>query len=333
MKRLSPWFTLIMSLILLSACTSNRSNILEVSESDINPVTIENKIEESSTPNFYYKFDFNDPNVKTLTNTHTKYHRLIDNSVKKLNLSFSIENSRMDTKITLIALQGRDVTDIQIRGGGKWYKALEVPSKKGSSNSLDFIVKWDSKLSNELIIFPIIEGARNLYTGASLGIMRWYVGDADLDVSFSNEDLINHKLDIPTKEYDFVYPTLSWLSKNGEEVKVELKDAIPFTREKYSTLSISKLSQAATVDLIYLNNIAQSNIVLSDYKIEKYKEHEININQVSTNKNNDKKLREFYIILNHKEDEFLKDIFAVDKGLKLVSSSFQQVIEVIPESS
>ncbi|MBW7475459.1 hypothetical protein K0T92_11930 [Paenibacillus oenotherae] len=324
---------LMVLMVFLCSCSSTSSrSVLKVSENHITPVTIDNKIEDSEVPNIYFRVNLVDSNVEELNTGKNQYYKLKRDELNQLNLSFMIDNSKIDTNITLIALQGRDVTDIKLKKGSDWYKAIELPSKLGSSNSIDFSVKWDSSSSEELIIFPIIEEARNMYTGASLGVIRWYIEDASSNNFFTEKDLQTHKLDIPQEEYRNVYPTLSWLNFDGTKVKVRLIDSIPSTQDEYNTLSISKLSQDAMIDVIYVNNLGQSKLISSDNKLVRDKKHELTLKEISANNNKDKKFREFYIIVNHKNKELLKDMIAVKEGHKLVSTSFQQVIEVIPVS-
>ncbi|RAP73536.1 hypothetical protein [Paenibacillus montanisoli] len=334
-------FLIVMSIVLCSCSFTDNTNIasnnngtLIVSEKQIEPHQILNKIENSQAPNIYYRMVFDDPNIITIPTKQYQYYKLKSDKVEQLDLSFLFDNTKVDTDITLIALQGRENVEIKLKGDSKWYSALKVPSKKNKSSKVNFSIKWNSELSEELILFPIIEDAKNMYTGASLGVFRWYIEDNKTNIEDYVNDLTKHELNLKQEEYKNVYPMLSWLNNKGNKVNVNLIDSIPYTNEDYNTLSISKLSQDAVIDLIYVNNQGKSELVLSDYKTTKGKVTNIEVE----NKHYEKydriiKSRGFYIVLNHKNKELVKDMYAVQQGYKMVSTSFQQVIEIIPIST
>lgn len=277
---------------------------------------------------------FDDQNITTIPTENYQYYKLKSDKLDQLNLSFLFDNTKIDTDITLIALQGRKNTEIKLQGDNTWYSALKVPSKKNESSKLNFSIKWNSELSEELIIFPIIEEAKNIYTGASLGVLRWYIEDEITNNVDYLKDMSNHKLGLQHEEYKNVYPILSWLNDKGDKIDVNLIDSIPYTKEDYSTLSISKLSLDSVVDLIYVNNLGESELVLSGYKVNKSEITNIELENIQNEKfDKDIKSRGFYIVLNHKDEELVKDLYAVQQGLKIVSTSFQQVIEIIPTNA
>ncbi len=321
--------TLIALLILIGCSPSDKIESMKYVEVN-NAKAIPNplvKQEEQQQPHFFLDFKLDQAIAEEQKGSNYPYFKLTSNYKNQLSGTFYIENTQQDTEIVLVVMQGRETTLLRQNGEKEWNKSLVLNSKKGSTIDLKLDIKWDQDKSDELIVFPFIKSSTSFYSGSHYSLIRLFVGD-NKEYTFTEKELLSKKI---VRSDDLKLASeLLWVDNDFNEVKTLIKDNKFFAEKKYNKLLISSLTNDTNVDVIYLNTLGESEVLLSNYTLQKNKKAVITIEDEKMDKYFGIATNQFLLVLNNKDNDMLLDIMAVNEGINPVSTSFQRIIELIP---
>lgn len=283
--------------------------------------------EQATEPHFFFDFQLDSDFTEKNNESQYPYYKLNGKFNGELTGKVFIENTQIDSKITLIAMQGRDTILISEKGKEKWGKSYILNSKKNETIDLDLDIKWDQNGSEEIIIFPLVDSFSNFYLGAHASVVRLYVGD-NKEYTFSDNDLQTMAYD---KNEDLrLIPELVWVDGNNNRISTAEKNGYFFAKGAYNSLLITSLIKDSTFDLVYLNELGESKILFNDYYQVKNKETVITFKDEMMQLFFDNDIRQYILVINNENDLMLRDIMAVNENINSITTSFQAVIQIIP---
>lgn len=330
MNTIIKTFIIIFMFLFLLSCSSNNnietSKIIEANNTTKIPNSLVNQ-ENAKQPHFFIDFKLDQAIAEESVNSIYPHFKLTPAFKNKLLGTLYIENTQSDTNIILLALQGRKVTLLSQKGEDDWSRTLIVKSKKNNIISIQVDIKWDQDESDELIIFPFVESFSNFYSGAHSSVIRLFVGD-NRDYTFTDQEIEGMK--IQKNDDNKLIPELYWIDDDNQRVKTVINNDLPFSPKKYNKLFMTSLNNDTKVDIVYLNTLGESETLFYGYTQEKDKSTVFTIDKIKMEEYSKKNARQFLLVLNNKDDDMIKDLIAVNKGINPISTSFQRIIEIIP---
>lgn len=247
----------------------------------------------------------------------------------KIAASLYLDNQLEDSKIQLIALQGNKIARMKHTEQQAWHRAMDIPIPQKARGEINFFIEWDTNGSEELIIFPIKYQNPYSYMGAHPGVVRLFLGKEDR-YGYSEEILEKYAVPTDTKGKKLV-PSLSWVDETQKTVLVHVnKNNQPYIEKETNKLSISELAYDTSIDLLYVSELGEIEVLQKRLLLKKNEVTLIEIPETKMNNYGKKRIRQFLFIINHRDEQLIQDYLAVSKGYKMQSTNFQQVIEIYP---
>lgn len=234
--------------------------------------------------------------------------------------------------ITTIFLQGNTNAKIKLKGSPEWKPAIFLSVPADSTVEFEIEINWDSHGLEELTFFPLNHSnEENRYNGGNLGLFRFFV--MNKKELLTSKMLKNQSFDLPSNfnmDNESIFPSPSWMGSTSFNPKYITHNNKSYTKEKIKGLRLDPIPYKTKVDIIWIDEFGNTNLLADNIQINKGQSTEINIEKgiLEDIYKNDR--RQFLLVLNNRGQNILADIKAVDQNNKPFPTTYQGIIEIYP---
>lgn len=234
--------------------------------------------------------------------------------------------------ITTIFLQGNKNAMIKLKGSTDWKPAIYLSVPADSTVEFEIEINWNSNGSEELTFFPLNHSnEENRYNGGNLGVFRFFV--MNKKEVLTKEMLKNQSFNLPSNfnmEKETVFPSPSWMGSTSFNPNYISQNNKRYTKEKIKGIRLDPIPYNTTVDIIWIDEFGNTNLLADNIEIKKRQSTEINIEKEILEDIYKTNNRQFLLVLNNRGQNILADIKAVDQNNKPFPTTYQGIIEIYP---
>jgi hypothetical protein len=292
---------------------------------------VKNKEETSNnTSNVSMNIDLEPHSAKKKYYEGTDYpYFLINSKSKSLNGIFNLQVNK-NTDLKLIALKGNDLAPIRLPGDKDWYSNLKYSDTGNNSLNIPFEINTTRNKAEDLLLIPIIND-QFLYSGEHSGVIRLVtIENLHLNNAMINEQAIT---DINIESFQ-PRPTIQLTNKDNIVINEVIKgNEKLYLSDDWSHLLLTDIMYETSVDVLWLDETGNTKIISKELYLNKGKDTIVNIQKKDLNMIKGNPNRQFFIVVNNRNQKALADSEAFNQNKKPTLTSFQIIKEILPTAT
>lgn len=240
-----------------------------------------------------------------------------------------VENMQEEkVEFQTLFLQGNKVAKIRTSDEDEWNPSVRYEVPANSTVNLSIEIDWDINGMQELIFLPIEKTEENLYGNANLSNFRFFVQNKDINIGqkLLDEQTFQLEKNMQFEDINF-YPSPSWYGENKDEMIFREEDNQLYSEKPVEGLVLDAIPYSTSVDVLYIDEYGNSSLIEEDIKIKKNEKTFISIESKLLEEMYSHSGRQFFMVLNNREEKILADLRTLDKKRKPFMTSYQGVLE------